>query len=207
VFGADLSLASLALAQRFKTGHAIERAAFLQADLFRAPFRPASFDLVIANGVLHHTADPAGGLAALARLLKPGGNVIVGLYNAFGRIPTDLRRTVFRLTGNRFSALDPRLRRADLGRRRRDAWFADQYQNPHESKHTMGEVLRWFAQAGLTYVNGIPKPRFGESFSSNERLFEPHDPGGRLSRFAAQAALLLRGGPEGGFFLMIGRRN
>jgi SAM-dependent methyltransferase len=37
------------------------------------PFAPASFDLVCAFDVIEHVDDDAGSVAALARLLKPGG--------------------------------------------------------------------------------------------------------------------------------------
>jgi SAM-dependent methyltransferase len=42
-----------------------------------APFRPASFDLALADNVLEHTMDPVGVLTKLRGLLKPGGALIV----------------------------------------------------------------------------------------------------------------------------------
>ena len=38
------------------------------------------FDVVLCNGVLHHTSDPYGGYRGIARLVKPGGLIVVGLY-------------------------------------------------------------------------------------------------------------------------------
>jgi SAM-dependent methyltransferase len=206
VFGVDISVNSLRLAQAFKEAHHIEQVALYQMNLFRPIFAAESFEIVICNGVLHHTRDPRRGFSSAARLVKRGGYIVVGLYNRFGRLSTDLRRWIFNLTGDRLTGLDPYLRRADVGARKKRAWFADQYKNPHESKHTMGEVLKWFEAAGLEYVNGIPKPSLLESFSENERLFEPHRRGGAVDRFVAQAAMLLSGGKEGGFFVVIGRK-
>ena len=70
VVGADLCLNSLKLATAFKTQNELDRAHFLQMNLFRPCFKPASFDLVISNGVLHHTADPFLGLQSISRLVK-----------------------------------------------------------------------------------------------------------------------------------------
>ena len=62
---------------------------------------------ILCNGVLHHTADPYGGFRGLLPLLKPGGHIVIGLYNTYGRLMTDLRRSIFRLTGGRAKWIDP----------------------------------------------------------------------------------------------------
>src|SRR5439155_22803258 len=54
-----------------------------------------------SSGVLHHTPDPGAAFARVARLARPGGWIIVGLYNAFARIPLRVRRAVARLSGYR----------------------------------------------------------------------------------------------------------
>jgi len=164
-------------------------------NLFRPVFPPESFHLVIATGVLHHTSAPLLGLETLVRLAKPGGFVVVGLYNKFGRLPTDLRRFLFRLTGERAS-----------GGAKSHAWFMDQYRHPHESKHTLGEVLGWFDRCGLDFVSSVPKMRAFASFGGDEQLFRRQPPGGPLDRFLVQAGMSLKG-REGGLFLMIGRRR
>ena len=43
----------------------------VQGDLLNPPFHPGVFDGGFTIGVLHHTPDPAAGLAALARTLRP----------------------------------------------------------------------------------------------------------------------------------------
>src|SRR5206468_1356891 len=123
------------------------------------------------NGVLHHTGDPRGGFESILRCLKPGGFIVIGLYNTYGRLTTDFRRLVFRLTGDRLTFLDPRLRRVALNEARRRAWFMDQYKHPHESKHTYDEVLRWFDESGVEFVKSIPKCVATERFSPTEELF------------------------------------
>lgn len=207
VVGTDLSLASLRLAEDFRARHGLRRVFFLQMNLFRPVFPDDSFDCVICNGVLHHTPDPRGGLRRLARLVRPGGHILIGLYHRYGRIPTHVRRTLYRVVGRRLLFLDPRFRRGSLGGGRGDAWFADQYRNPHESSHTIARTLDWLPECGLELVKTIPKTRLGAAFDADERLFEPDLQGGRLESWLCEAAELWRGSREGGFFTVIGRRR
>lgn len=197
VFSTDICLHSLKLGQAFKRENRIDAVTFVQMNLFRPVFPPESFHLVIATGVLHHTSAPLLGLETLVRLVKPGGFLVVGLYNTFGRLATDLRRLAFRLTGGGPSRGDSRKSRA---------WFMDQYRHPHESKHTLGEVLGWFDRCGLDFTSSVPKMRSFASFGKDEKLFRRQPPGGLLDRFLVQAGMLLKG-REGGLFLMIGRRR
>ncbi len=205
VFASDMCLNSLKLGQDFKKRHNITNVVFLQMNLFKPAFRPETFDLVICNGVLHHTSDPLAGLKSMTRLTKRGGFVLVGLYNQFGRIPTDFRRFVFKATGNRFKFLDTKLMSEDT-EARKQVWFVDQYQHPHESKHTIGETLNWFDQSGIEFINSIPKTKAFEAFSPAEDLFKANPRGGPVDHFLVQLGMLCSGS-EGGLFVMIGRRR
>jgi carbamoyltransferase len=205
VIGADLCLNSLRLGDAFRRTHQLSRVRFVQMNLFKPAFKPAQFDVVLCNGVLHHTSDPRGGFDALVPLVRPGGYIIIGLYNTYGRLATDLRRVVFRMTGNRARWLDPYLR-TSIGAEKRRAWFADQYQHPHESKHTYGEVLDWFGEAGLRFVRSIPSSSSDDGALASDGLFTPARPSSRSERFFTQAKQIVTGSREGGFFLMIGRR-
>src|SRR5438045_1294123 len=84
----------------------------------------------LTTGVLHHTSDPEGGFHSIARKVKPGGYVIIGLYNWLGRLPTLWRRKVIETFGERWAMLDSRLRSGALNTGRRSAWFMDQYRHP-----------------------------------------------------------------------------
>jgi hypothetical protein len=86
------------------------------------------------------------------------------------------------------------------------AWFADQYRHPHESKHTFDEVLRWFEDEGFNFVNAVPKFRWSP-FTAEERLFEPDQPGSALERLLVQTSMVVTGSKEGGFFTVIGRKG
>ena len=206
VVGSDLCLNSLRLGEEFRRDHSLDRIGFVQMNLFRPAFKPESFDVVLCNGVLHHTSDPFGGYRGLVPLLRPGGTLVIGLYNRWGRLMTDLRRQIFRATGGRGRWLDPYLRGARLSRDKERAWFADQYRHPHESKHTMGEVLDWFDRTDVSFVRGVPSLTPGGGLA-DAGLFAPESPGSRFDRLLVQGAQIWRGSKEGGFFLMIGRKE
>ncbi|NIO58934.1 MAG: methyltransferase domain-containing protein, partial [Acidobacteria bacterium] len=191
----------------FRRQHELSRVRFMQMNLFRPALQPEQFDVVLCNGVLHHTADPYGGFKSILELLKPGGHIVIGLYNRYGRLFTDLRRMLFGLTRGRAKWIDPILRKPGLSMGKRDAWFADQYRHPHESKHTFGEVLRWFDETGLEFVRGIPALTPDHDGLAGGNLFEPQPRGTAVDHAVAQAVqVVARGQAEGGFFVMIGRR-
>ena len=206
VFAADLCLNSLRLGRAFARRQGLERVHFLQMNLFRPALRPASFDLVISNGVLHHTSDPFLAFRSIAQLVRPGGYLLVGLYHRWGRLITDARRIVYRLSGGRFRGLDPNLRSARSSEAKKRAWFADQYQHPHESKHTIGETLRWLDEIGFGFVKSIPRSRLFQPIGRQDSLFAPEVPGASMERTLVELGMALRGSREGGFFVVIGQR-
>jgi SAM-dependent methyltransferase len=207
VFGADMCLNSLSMAEAFRTENLLGSVHFVQMNLFRPVFPEKSFDVVICNGVLHHTPDPRGGFESISRLVRPGGHIVIGLYNKWGRLSTDLRRVLFRMSGNRLQWLDPYLKRSDVDAVKKRIWFMDQYKNPHESKHTLDEVIGWFAEAGYQFENSIPKPKPFAQIGEYEPLFRTSTPGSPLQHSLAELRLALVGGPEGGFFTVIGQRR
>ena len=205
ICASDICFNSLKLGNEFKKRNALDRINFFQMDLFNPVFKEESFHVVICNGVLHHTGDPFLGFQSVAKLVRKGGYIIIGLYNKYGRLATDIRRVIFNLSGDRFKFLDPRLRE-DIGGLKKQAWFLDQYKHPHESKHTFKEVLGWFSRTGFEYINSIPKLKSFVSLTRDERLFEPSGIGNCLDRFLSQAYLAFKGDKDGGFFLVIGKR-
>ncbi len=206
VFATDVCVNSLRLGQDFARKHQLRRVEFLQMNLFRPVFKPETFDLVISNGVLHHTSDPFLAFKTISQLVKPGGYILVGLYHSYGRLITDFRRLLFRLSGDRFQSLDPNLRRVDKSSAKKRAWFADQYKHPHESKHTIGETLGWLRQTGLDFVRSIPTSKPFRPFSESENLFQADQPGNALERLLVELGMFFRGSREGGFFIVIARK-
>jgi SAM-dependent methyltransferase len=206
VFATDICVNSLRLGQRFARDHDLKRVSFVQQNLFRPVFKPETFHLVISNGVLHHTSNPFEAYMSIARLVKPGGYILFGLYHRYGRLITDARRAIFRLSGDRFKGLDPNLRIAGRSDAKKRAWFADQYKHPHESKHTIGEGMRWLRETGFEFVKSVPRGRPFQPIGDEDRLFEPEAPGNALERLLVEFGMILRGSREGGFFIVIGRK-
>ena len=206
VFAGDICLNSLRLAKGFADRYSIRNVAFLQMNLFRPPFRDGTFDVVISNGVLHHTGDCENAFRSILAKLKPGGLVLIGLYNSYGRLPTLWKRWAFRVFGPSLYFLDPRLRDWRREPDRIKAWFMDQYRHPHETRHSMDEVLGWFSEYGVDFLTGIPHLD-GRDFDTNERLFSAHSRGSSITRVTTQAGMLLSGGADGGLFIMIGRKR
>jgi 2-polyprenyl-3-methyl-5-hydroxy-6-metoxy-1,4-benzoquinol methylase len=140
VVAADLTRAALrhgaAAARRFGA----DRVRFIETDLRQPGLTPGSFDVVYSAGVLHHTPNPRESFATLAALARPGGIIVLGVYNTFARVPSRLRRVVARLSGFRFVPFDPVLRERRAEPARREAWLRDQYQHPEEHRHTLAEV-------------------------------------------------------------------
>jgi SAM-dependent methyltransferase len=207
VFATDMCVNSLRLGQAFARTHHLDRVRFVQMNLFRPMFKPGTFDLVISNGVLLTTFDPFLGFESIGRLVKPGGHILIGLYHKYGRLITDARRVIFRHSGGRFRWLDPNLRNPDWSQDRKRAWYADQYLHPNETKHTIGDVLKWFEQTGFTFIKSIPRSKPFQPITESDNLFEQEEPGNAVERFLVEFPMMLKGSREGGFFTMIGRKN
>lgn len=206
VIGIDLSLNSLRQAETFRRRQFLDTAKFIQMDIFHPCFRPQTFDVTISNGVLHHTPNPQTAFSIMVSLTKPGGLIILGLYNRFGRALTNLRRHLFRYLG-RVDFLDYYLSRKDFPESKKQVWFKDQYQNPHESHHAVDEILNWFDQKHVKFLNAIPKITFLDSLTPKERLFTSHRRGSRLEHLLSQFLWIFTQAREGGLFVLIGQKQ
>ncbi|MDH3691942.1 MAG: class I SAM-dependent methyltransferase [Gammaproteobacteria bacterium] len=208
VIGTDICLNSLRLGENFRSNNNLGGAYFMQMNLFRPVFKQGIFDLVICNGVLHHTADPKSGLARISKLVRPGGFMMIGLYHAWGRIPAKLRRKIFHVTGDKFLSLDSRNVNPNISEAKRQAWFLDQYKNPHESHHTITELIRWLKDLNLEFVRSLPSSIPGRPFTPQTRLFEPEPSGTKVENIMSDMGCLLTRRREGenGFFTVIARR-
>ena len=76
--GVDASREMLALARaRLSERGLADRCTVRQADMYRLPLADGSFDAVTLQMVLHYAEDPAAALAEAARVLRPGGMLLV----------------------------------------------------------------------------------------------------------------------------------
>ena len=193
VVGADLTRASLKLGAAAARRFHLDKVQFIETDLHCPGIREGSFDVVYSSGVLHHTPDPRAAFARIVHLVRPGGMIVLGLYNAFARIPFRLRRLIARLSGFQFFAFDPVLRDRQNEPARRNAWLRDQYHHPEEHRHTLAEVQDWFAENGIDYVRAYPSAMLAQE---TDDLFD-----------SANDNWIGALGQEGGLFVTVGRRN
>jgi ArsR family transcriptional regulator len=75
--GVDASRAMLALARARLSRPGLTHCAVRLGDMYRLPMADASFDHVILQMVLHYAEDPEAALAEAARVLRPGGTLVV----------------------------------------------------------------------------------------------------------------------------------
>jgi SAM-dependent methyltransferase len=194
-----------------KRAQAVARALGVQvrfevADLFNF-FPVERFSLVTSVGVLHHTDDCLGALAHIAgSILSPDGRMFIGLYHVFGRRPflshfanlrsagateEDLYAEFVHLRGPTGSQPDETFARS---------WFRDQVLHPHETQHTLAEILPVLDDLGFelesTSTNGFgPLPERGKLIADEKALEER----GR--------AALAEGRYFPGFFVFMARRR
>jgi SAM-dependent methyltransferase len=204
----DPTLRALKLGQQFAKKAGIGNVTFVNADMFEDVFNEGVFDVVWCSGVLHHTKDPTGGFKLICKYVKPGGTVIVGLYNSYGRLRTHIRRFFYKLLGERYLMLfDPVLRNAGPNADEKiKSWIRDQYIHPVESCHSFDEVLRWFDANGIEFVNSIPSCEI--ALPSPGGLFKQAKRATRYERICQQLFMIFSSlGGEGGLFVFVGRKR
>jgi 2-polyprenyl-3-methyl-5-hydroxy-6-metoxy-1,4-benzoquinol methylase len=204
VIGADLTRESLKLGVEAARRFELDQIQFIETDLLHPGLRAGAFDVVYSSGVLHHTPDPSAAFGRIATLARPGGIIVLGVYNAFARIPHRVRRFVARLSGYRFIPCDPVLRDRESEPARLRAWIRDQYQHPEEHRHTLAEVQGWFAENGVEYLRAYPSAMLCQD---SKELFTPAEDNWHLEGWLAQLGWIGPLGCEGGIFVTVGRRS
>lgn len=160
----DLSLGSLRAARSREVG------ALINGDNLSIPLRTGCADLVVSNGVIHHTPDARQSFMELARLVRPGGTLVVSVYNRNGwyypvwRYPGALIRTgqrwfgdtVLRYTVFPFFHLILLIVLVISTRRWvplpiENSWtlFHDTFTTPQCTFHTFEEIREWATESGL----------------------------------------------------------
>lgn len=185
----DLCSASLQKARKLAEKFNLE-VNFDKCDI--AEFNGKNFDHVFCLGALHHTKNPYRNFKALARLCKKGGTITAGLYNKYGRFTHRLTRAWIKLNAGddlemRMSYVEKSIYRRKLRSTHEIAYVADKYVNPHESYHTVSEVLGWFEKNDIMFIGSHPH-------------IETKD----LKAFFTQLKWLMKGN---GFFIMSGRKK
>ena len=176
---------------------------FVVGDLFE--YRPASpFELVISLGVLHHTRNCHEAVRHLCRhFVQPGGHILIGLYHRYGREPLLQHFADLRTRGateqemfDRYRELHARITDETLLR----SWFRDQVLHPHETQHTLEEMVPILDEAGLDLVSTSIN-RFAPIRSMTALFAEEHS-------YAGIAEARLKANQYfTGFFVFLARRR
>ena len=161
----DLSKTSISIARKNAALFRMKNVSYRVADFANVRLEK-KYDLILAMGSLHHSEEPKGNFMRLARALKPGGHIVVGLYNLYGRLACRIERKMIRLRlgplaeNNDATSIDESARIVRSLPPSKSpthlASLADRYATPHESYHTVEEVLGWFREAGMEAAGTDP---------------------------------------------------
>ena len=208
IFALDSAFNSLVLGKKFSDANSLKNITFIQGDLIKKNFQADSFDFIWCNGVLHHTKNAETGFENACDSLKPGGYILVGLYNKYGRIRTVIRQKIYKHLSKQLTIfLDPYLRKLRKNEAKNknkiNAWIQDQYEHPVETLHTFDEVLLWFKKNKIEFISSIPQA----DMSSISNIFEKKDYGNLYLRLISQLTMIFTShGSEGGLFCLIGKK-
>ena len=201
IYAIDISEGSLIEAKKFIKKNQIKSVNLIKMNIFNLFFKNEFFDVIISNGVLHHTHDPELAFKKLCEKLKKNGYIIIGLYHKYGRLVQKFRQFLIRIFGDNFKFLDPRFKE-NISKEKKHAWFLDQYKNPSEKLYTLSEILNWFEKNKIEYISSIPF-----DFSVSDHLFKKKIIN-KSELFFSEILLAfnLRQIYGGGFFVTIGRK-
>jgi ubiquinone/menaquinone biosynthesis C-methylase UbiE len=175
VTGIDLSDGSLAIANLRKEEGGFDNVEFNKMDILNCTLPDNYFDYSYSVGVLHHTGDPLRGYRQLVRTTKPGGVVIVSLYNKYSRRilrskqmtckwlgGDDIDKRVEwgeKLFGRTLQKLDKRYHGVNT---KQIAY--DIFGFPHESLHSGQEVLGWMDKTNVEFKGAFAPLRIRDYF-------------------------------------------
>lgn len=125
ILAIDLSLSSLAYAQRKSREAGFDAIDYAQADILQLGSLEQRFDIIESGGVLHHLAAPWTGWRTLLSLLRPGGLMRIGLYSTLARRHITRIREWIGPTGTNASPTEIRRIRQDVIARNHGENFGD----------------------------------------------------------------------------------
>ncbi len=206
----DATHESLDEGRKFAEKNKIKNIKFVQGNILQNNFKKNYFDLVLTNGVLHHTTDPYLGFKNSIHALKSGGVIVVGLYNSYGRFTTLLLRLIYKIFGKKFAAfLDPVTRNMKVEKKEKEAWVEDQFNHPLETTYSFSEINKWFIENNINLISTVPgatKLNFLEIKENDFKKGTKND----LNKFhiLTEISMIFNSfGKDGGLFLFIGVKN
>ena len=93
-YGLDMTDEMLELARQNQAKARVGNAEFLKGEIENIPLPDSTVDVVISNCVINLSANKAGVLQEVFRVLKPGGRFAVSDIVVRGEVPADIRRSV-----------------------------------------------------------------------------------------------------------------
>ena len=217
VFGIDFSVSSLNKAELLKKKLNLDTWHLKNVDILdqeQIKNINIKFDYVLCLGVLHHTGNAYQGFKNILKLLNPKGYIAIGLYNRLGRISLRTRilltKTIFK-NNDKVKDWFIKMQIGDVEDRERNrGWRNDQYLHPHETSHTIGEVLKWFKKNEIEYFQTVPSSTpFNKSNLELEGVWNkvneiyPHLP----IRVYKQITWIWKTHHEGGYWISFGRKR
>jgi SAM-dependent methyltransferase/DNA-binding transcriptional ArsR family regulator len=126
VVGVDLSSEMLAVARANLEKAGIAAATLRKADMYQLPFPGPRFDAVTIHQVLHFADSPGGVIGEAARVMRPGGRLVIADFAPHDR--EELRR-------------DHEHRRLGFADEEITGWFRAAGLKPDETVHLKGDPL------------------------------------------------------------------
>ncbi|MGI9341355.1 MAG: class I SAM-dependent methyltransferase [Gammaproteobacteria bacterium] len=218
----EISEASMAIARQRAEVRGLDNIEWISAPIETLPDSDLGpFDYINSMGVIHHLADPAAGLKALADVLDPDGAMCIGVYGYYGRAPVRYTRRILQSLGiydaDRARQLDVTYRLLDqlpprhpLKRSQNDEWFdmlredpnelQDLFLHPRERSYTVGQLYDEAEGAGL-HLNSFTSffdsgPPFKGNYTHEAALGDPELQqltAGLSARESAELAELVNG--------------
>jgi SAM-dependent methyltransferase/uncharacterized protein YbaR (Trm112 family) len=159
------------------TEEAAARLGYVQGDLQSPPFADGHFDLIYADGVLHHTPDTRRTFMAIAPKVRVGGRLFVWLYRSDTTGAERIKRAAVKAVrrATRWMSYSQRLtlcyatawvmlcglrvlrmcgyrRRPVIPLRQKAINLFDTIAPTYNHEHTPAETRAWFGEAGFTDV-------------------------------------------------------
>jgi ubiquinone/menaquinone biosynthesis C-methylase UbiE len=170
--GAHITAVDISVTSLLRARERAPKAQFVRATTMMLPFPDKSFDVVVSDGVIHHTPDAYVAFRESVRLVRDGGYLYIGIYNR--------RRLYYYI----YSYVGPPIRwleRSFSGRallsmtliplyyvvhliksRGKRTWqgaqnfFYDYIITPQATFYTREEVTRWGSQLGIELIRYEP---------------------------------------------------
>lgn len=217
VYGIDFSDSSLNKAKKLKSKLNLKSLHLEKIDILdykEIKKIKKKFDYVLCLGVLHHTGNAYKAFQNIITYIKPDGYIAVGLYNKAGRIPLQIRKLLAKTIFINNDKVKDNFIKMQIGdvkdSERARGWWNDQYNHPHETSHTIGEVLRWFEKNNIEYIQTVPSSNlFDKSDLDISGVWNGNyeNKPNFLERFIIQMKWIYTTNREGGYWITFGRKN